>query len=260
MTLSEMREYLIHALIAENQQYRSTPVPPDSAGQDRLLRELFNVRPPIPPTDDAFFEVQDAYLQAVMAQKSIVDVWMLSPTPSDSRLCVWQGDITTIQADAIVNAANSALLGCFSPNHGCIDNAIHTFAGAQLRLNCHWTMKAQGHPEEPGRAKITPGYNLPAGYVLHTVGPIIRGALTERDRELLASCYTSCLELAAHSELASVVFCCISTGEFHFPQEEAAPIAVSAVKSFLRRDTSIERVVFNVFKDADLDIYRRILG
>ena len=170
------------------------------------------------------------------------------------------GDITQFQADAIVNAANSALLGCFCPGHGCIDNAIHSAAGLQLRDECNAIMTAQGHPEPAGRAKLTKGYNLPAKYVLHTVGPIVRGQVSRRDRAELASCYRSCLELAAEKGLRSVAFCCISTGEFHFPHREAAEIAVETVTEFLRQPTSIQKVIFNVFKDLDAEIYRSLLG
>ena len=161
--------------------------------------------------------------------------------------------------DAIVNAANSALLGCFVPCHGCIDNAIHSAAGLQLRDQCSRLMEQQGYPEPTGQAKLTAGYNLPARYVLHTVGPIIQGRVSRHDRELLASCYRSCLELAAEHDLQSIAFCCISTGEFHFPNQEAADIAVQTVKEFLQTPTSIRKVIFNVFKDFDADIYRALL-
>ena len=183
----------------------------------------------------------------------------LPAVPSDARIVLWQGNITRLNADAIVNAANSALLGCFIPCHRCIDNAIHSAAGLQLRAACEELIKRQGHPEPTGAAKITAGYNLPARHVLHTVGPIVHGALTEEHRQLLASCYRSCLTLAAKNELKSVAFCCISTGEFHFPNDAAAEIAVREVRDFLTMPSSIERVVFNVFKDADLHIYERLL-
>ena len=178
-------------------------------------------------------------------------------TPPDRRLA---GGHHRLRADAIVNAANSALLGCFHPCHGCIDNAIHSAAGLQLREKCDAIMTAQGCPEPNGRAKLTRAYNLPARYVLHTVGPIIYGRVTRRDREELASCYRSCLELAAEHGLESVAFCCISTGEFHFPNEEAAGIAVETVTEFLRQNRSVRKVIFNVFKDMDAKIYRNLLG
>ena len=189
--------------------------------------------------------------------------WTVAACRSPPQIPGWfsgRGDITRLKADAIVNAANSALLGCFVPCHGCIDNAIHSAAGLQLRDECNQLMLAQGRPEPNGRAKLTRGYNLPARYVLHTVGPIVRGRVTQQDRADLASCYRACLELTAEHSLRSVAFCCISTGEFHFPNQEAAEIAVTTVRTFLdRHTTSIEKVIFNVFKDLDKKIYCDIL-
>ena len=161
--------------------------------------------------------------------------------------------------DYIVNAANSGMTGCYIPNHRCIDNAIHTFAGVALRLACAELMEQQGYPEPTGRAKITPAFNLPCRYVLHTVGPIIDGRVTKADKELLASCYRSCLALAAENNLESVAFCCISTGEFHFPNDLAAQIAVETVKQFMNRKTSVKKVIFNVFKDLGKAIYEKLL-
>lgn len=172
---------------------------------------------------------------------------------------MWQGDITTLAADAIVNAANSQMLGYFVPCHGCIDNAIHTYAGVQLRLECAEIMRRQGHAEETGQAKLTKAYNLPCRYVLHTVGPIVQGAVTKRDRALLESCYRACLELALENGLRSVAFCCISTGEFHFPNEDAARIAVRTVQSFRAQHPDAPEVIFNVFQDKDDAIYRKLL-
>ena len=202
--------------------------------------------------------MQDAYLQGENAAKGITDAADL--TPVQPGLYLWQGDITTLQCDAIVNAANSGMTGCYVPNHRCIDNAIHTFAGVELRLACAELMEQQGCPEPTGRAKITPAFNLPCKYVLHTVGPIIDGRVTQRDRELLASCYRSCLALAAENGMESVAFCCISTGEFHFPNDLAAQIAVETVKQFMNRKTSVKKVIFNVFKDLDKAIYAKLLG
>ena len=202
--------------------------------------------------------MQDAYLQGETAAKVITDIADL--TPIQPGLYLWQGDITTLKCDAIVNAANSGMTGCYIPNHRCIDNAIHTFAGVELRLACAELMEQQGYPEPIGRAKITPAFNLPCKYVLHTVGPIIDGRVTKADKELLASCYRSCLELAAENGLESVAFCCISTGEFHFPNEQAAQIAVEIVKEFLKTQTSVKKVIFNVFKDLDKAIYEKLLG
>ena len=230
----------------------------DHAAQRGLLRALMNVRPPRPLSEE-FLHLQDELLSAEREERGVVDVMTLPAVPSDARIVLWQGDITRLNADAIVNAANSALLGCFIPCHRCIDNAIHSAAGLQLRAACAALMERQGHPEPTGAAKITAGYNLPARHVLHTVGPIVHGALTEEHRQLLASCYRSCLTLAAKNGLKSVAFCCISTGEFHFPNDAAAEIAVREVRAFLAENTSVERVVFNVFKDDDRCIYERLL-
>lgn len=234
-------------------------VPRDAASQRRLLRALMNVRPPM-VLDAGFLALQDEVLGAEREEKGVVEADALPAVAAHPQIALWQGDITRLRADAIVNAANSALLGCFHPCHGCIDNAIHSAAGLQLREECHQIMEAQGCPESAGGAKLTKGYNLPARYVLHTVGPVIQGRVTRRDRELLASCYRSCLELAAERGLESVAFCCISTGEFRFPNREAAEIAVKTVTDFLQAPSSIQRVIFNVFKDADKQIYRGLLG
>ena len=174
-------------------------------------------------------------------------------------LYLWQGDITTLKCDAIVNAANSGMTGCYAPNHRCIDNAIHTFAGVQLRLACAEIMERQGCPEPTGQAKITPAFNLPCRYILHTVGPIVDESPTERDCAQLESCYRACLTLAAENHLESIAFFCISTGESHFPNEQAAQIAVQTVKTFLNQKSSVKKVIFNVFKDLDREIYARLL-
>lgn len=212
-----------------------------------------NIRHPQSIGDD-FLAVQDEYLQAETEAKGITDVADL--THIENGIYLWQGDITTLKCDAIVNAANSGMTGCYAPCHACIDNCIHTFAGVQLRLKCAEVMEKQGYAEPTGKAKITKAYNLPCKYVLHTVGPIISGRVTERDEELLASCYRSCLELARENGIKNVAFCCISTGEFHFPNERAAEIAVYTVRKYRGE---IE-VIFNVFKDVDKRIYERLLG
>ena len=257
MNQSNRRRFLIDALLAENPQYREINIPKETDGQRQLLRGLMNVRRP-QSADTDFLQVQDEYLQGETAAKGITDVNDL--TPIQPGLYLWQGDITTLHCDAIVNAANSGMTGCYVPNHRCIDNAIHTFAGVELRLACAELMEAQGYPEPTGQAKITPAFNLPCQYVLHTVGPIISGRVTKRDCELLASCYRSCLTVAAENHLESVAFCCISTGEFHFPNEQAAEIAVKTVKEFMAKETSIKKVIFNVFKDKDRKIYEQLLG
>ena len=248
-------------LLAEMPEYRAqaAQVAADAAAQRTLLRALMNVRPPR-PLSEAYLRLEGELLSKEREQRGVVDVMTLPSVFSDARIILWQGDITRLNADAIVNAANSALLGCFIPCHRCIDNAIHSAAGLQLRAECAALMERQGHPEETGTAKITQGYNLPARHVIHTVGPIVSGALTDEHRELLASCYRSCLHLAVEHGLESVAFCCISTGEFHFPNAAAAEIAVREVRAFLGTSTSIERVVFNVFKDEDRMIYERLLS
>ena len=257
MTQSEKRLFLIQSLLKERPEYRQVETPRDPEGQRQLLRGLMNVRPP-QAVDPDFLRVQDAYLQAETAARGITDLADL--TPVQPGLYVWQGDITTLRCDAIVNAANSGMTGCYVPNHRCIDNAIHTYAGVELRLACEKLMEQQGCPESTGRAKITPAFTLPCRYVLHTVGPIVRDRVTRRDRELLASCYRSCLELAAENGLESVAFCCISTGIFHFPNQPAAQIAVKTVRDFLAGNTSVKKVIFNVFKDQDNEIYHRLLS
>ena len=255
MTQSERRQYLIRRL-ADERRERLIP-PSEEQAQKRLLRALFNVRPPM-SCDEEFLRVQDEYLREETRQKGVTDLDNLTPVQPDIYL--WQGDITTLKCDAIVNAANSALLGCFCPNHGCIDNAIHTFAGVQLRLACAELMEKQGHDEPTGQAKITPGFNLPCRYVLHTVGPIVGRQLTERDCELLRNCYRSCLEIVDGNGLKSIAFCCISTGEFHFPNGKAAELAVREVREYKAETKSEIKVIFDVWKNEDYKIYSRLLG
>ena len=221
-----------------------------------LLRSLMNIRPPM-ILDEEFLELQDEFLSHELELKGVID--------SDSLpeiypgISLWQGDITRLKAGAIVNAANNKLLGCFIPCHRCIDNAIHSSAGLQLRDECYKLMLAQGHDELTGHAKITSAYNLPCDYVIHAVGPIVTGALTQRHCDELETCYKSCLELAVKNNIESLAFCCISTGEFHFPNDIAAKIAVKTVKNFLEKSRSIKKIIFNVFKDLDYEIYRREL-
>ena len=216
MTQKERVIYLIQELQRELPEFARYDIPEEEEEQWMMFRGLCNVRPPFPASEE-FLKIQDAYLQERVREKGVTDCRALKPAPLDERLFLWKGDITTLQCDAIVNAANSQMLGCFQMGHSCIDNMIHSMAGVQLRAKCNEIMQAQGHEEETGRAKITPGYNLPAKYVLHTVGPIILGSLRQRDRDLLASSYRSCLELAAENGCESVAFCCISTGVFRFP-------------------------------------------
>lgn len=256
MTQTQKREYLITQLLKEQPQLLTMEIPLGEQRQKALLRSLFNIRMP-KPVNQEFLRVQDSYLQEEIRQKGITRFDDLRPI--QQGIYLWRGDITTIAVDAIVNAANSQMLGCFVPCHVCIDNAIHTFAGVQLRLSCAELMNKQGHEEETGKAKITPAFNLPSKYVIHTVGPIVGGRLTQKDKDLLASCYRSCLELADENECRSIAFCCISTGEFHFPNDKAAEIAIRTVKEYKAQTQSKTEVVFNVFKEYDYNIYRELL-
>lgn len=253
----QRRRELIAQLLAEDPRYRTLAIPADADGQRQLLRALMNVRPPR-AVPRRFLAVQDAYLQAETAAKGITEADTLPE--AEPGISLWRGDITTLRCDAIVNAANSGMTGCYVPNHRCIDNCIHTFAGVQLRQICAELMQRQGHEEPTGTAKLTPAYNLPCRYVLHTVGPIVQGTLTDRHKAQLASCYRACLELAAAHELHSVAFCCISTGVFGYPQQAAAEVAVAAVRAFLQTETSIKKVIFNVFTATDREIYADLLG
>ena len=259
MTHEEKRSYLIRELLAELPDCSGMGIPDHEGEQKRLLRSLMNIRPPR-PVSDQFLRIQDEYLREEAARKGITDAAALPASGLDGRLLLWKGDITTLKIDAIVNAANSSLRGCFIPCHSCVDNIIHSVSGIQLRLDCDRIMKEQGYDEPTGRAKITPAYNLPSRYVIHTVGPIVTGRLTDKHCRQLADCYQSCLELAAKNGLKSIAFCCISTGEFHFPRERAAEIAVQTVVDYLAADRRIEKVVFNVFKQEDYDIYRKLMG
>lgn len=259
MTQSERREYLIQYLLKEEKKIFRQKMPADRQGQEELLRSLMNVRMPKPISGE-FLKIQDEYLIQRNKERGITDVEDLHPVASDPRLYIWQGDITTLKCDAIVNACNSQMLGCFSPMHACIDNFIHTYAGIELRLKMYEIMRKQGHEEEAGRAKITSGYNLPAKYILHTVGPIIQWDVSKKDEEMLASCYRECLKLAADTGAESVAFCCLSTGVFRFPQQRAAEIATETVKNYIYEDGRIKKVIFNVFKDEDLGIYRGLIG
>lgn len=259
MTHEEKRIYLIRELLAELPDCSGMGIPDHEGEQKRLLRSLMNIRPPR-PVSDQFLRIQDEYLREETARKGITDAAALSASGLDDRLLLWKGDITTLKIDAIVNAANSSLRGCFIPCHSCVDNIIHSVSGIQLRLACDRIMKEQGYDEPTGRAKITPAYNLLSRYVIHTVGPIVTGRLTDKHCRQLADCYQSCLELAAKNGLKSIAFCCISTGEFHFPRERAAEIAVQTVVDYLAADRRIEKVVFNVFKQEDYGIYRKLMG
>ena len=279
MIQDERRLYLIKELLKERNE--DCDIPDDEKSQKDLLRSLMNIRQPLPVSSE-FLQIQDEYLQKVNRERGCTDVCDLesvkeiigsSPTMTkdvipvldtgiSKKLYLWQGDITTLKVDAIVNAANSQLLGCFAPLHACIDNCIHTFAGIQLRLACNELMKKQGHEEGTGLCKITPAFNLPSRYVLHTVGPIITTVVSAREKIQLASCYKNCLETASSNQLESVAFCCISTGVFRFPAVLAAQIAVETVEKWLSEnlDSSVKKVIFNVFGNKDLEIYKKVLN
>lgn len=248
-------EYLINYLLSERNDIGDIEIPENDSDKFRLYRSLVNIRP-AGKADEAFLQAEDEYLTAAAEGKGITDIADLSPI--ENGVYLWKGDITTLKCGAIVNAANSGMTGCWRPCHSCIDNCIHTFAGVRLRYKCNEIIQAQGHEEYTGTAKITPAYNLPCGSVIHTVGPIVQDTLTEEHCRLLASCYNSCLELAVQNSIDSIAFCCISTGVFGFPQEEAAQIAIKTVRSFLKNHDI--KVIFNVFKEDDYEIYKRLLG
>lgn len=259
MTHEKQRIWLIKELQKEESQLSHYPIPEDEQEQKDLLRGLMNIWMP-KELDEEFLKIQDEYLTEENRLAGITDVEDLRPVEGDSRLYLWQGDMTTLKIDAIVNPANDALLGCFRILHNCADNIVHSKAGLSLRYKCNCIMTAQGHPEPTGKAKITPAYNLPCKYVIHTVGPIVQGRLLKQHEELLASCYRSCLELAEESGVKSIALCCISTGVFMFPNDRAAEIAVATVKEYLKEHDGIEKVVFNVFKDIDLELYDKLLN
>lgn len=250
-------DFLLTCLCGEREE--SIPIPDTYTQKRSLLRALMNVRPP-KPVIRAFLSVQDVFLQEEALERGVVCLQDIPPSHADARISVWQGDITRLRVDAIVNAANATLLGCFIPGHHCIDNAIHTYAGMQLREACNELMKKQAHEELTGTVKITSGYNLPCRYILHTVGPMVQGEPTAEQKEALASCYHACLNAAMERGLESIALCCISTGVFGFPQREAAHIAIQTVKKFLLMDGKIKRAIFDVFQNCDLDLYTELLN
>ena len=257
MSQEERRRWLIQRLLEESPYYRNYRIPEEEREQKVLLRSLMNVRMP-GEIDQEFLAAQDVYLQQVNREKGIVTLDEMQEVQPD--LYIWQGDITRLQTGAIVNAANSGMTGCYQPCHNCIDNCIHTYAGIQLRNYCNDLMQKQGKEEPTGQAKITPAFNLPCDYVIHTVGPIVEGFLRKKHEELLASCYRSCLKMADENGVQSIAFCCISTGVFLFPNRKAAEIAVQTVKKYKEDTKSPIKVIFNVFKEEDLGIYHEILG
>ncbi len=260
----EKRLFLIRALLKENPEYGNLEIPPEGASQKRLLRSLFNVRMPALKDPD-FLKVQDDYLSEIAAEKGIVRLCDIPVVRN--CMSIWQGDITRLEVDAIVNAANSQMLGCFVPMHSCIDNCIHTYAGIQLREECSRKMdklreKYGPDYEQPTAIPmLTDAYNLPARKVIHIVGPIVTGRLTENLEKDLADCYTNTLDMCLENNLRSVAFCCISTGVFSFPNFRAAEIATSTVDSWLKtHEGAVEQVVFNVFKDEDRRFYESLLS
>lgn len=266
-------DYLLKEFKEDSVQYRHLDVGESYEEKRMTLRSLMNVRMPGLMKEDVV-KIQDEFLSQEAREKGIVTVSSIptiaqqyaSSHPFAEQISIWQGDITRLQAGAIVNAANSQMLGCFAPCHRCIDNAIHSAAGIELREECSHYMsrrKMQYGPryEEPtGQAVLTKGYNLPAESVIHTVGPIVWGGLTESLRQDLGNCYENVLKCCVENGIRSVAFCCISTGEFHFPNDEAAKIAVETVTGFLKKHSpDFDRIIFNVFKDADRKLYEEAL-
>ena len=272
-TQARRLDFLVEAFKADSGKYRDLPVPEDGEGKKRILRSLMNLRMP-GPLDEETLAVQDAYLRQRSLEAGTVGIGDIpsladrgSGHPFAGLLSVWQGDITRLAADAIVNAANSQMLGCFVPCHSCIDNCIHTYAGVQLRAECHRQMQAlrakygRDYEQPTAEPMLTEGYNLPAKHVVHIVGPIVEGELTPALEGDLAKCYRSTLDLCLDRGLRTVAFCCISTGVFRFPNRRAAEIAVGTVSRWLEEHpASLDRVIFNVFKDEDKEHYEKLLG
>ena len=246
---------LIEYLLSEQEDLADIEIPENEQDKFRLYRSLVNIRPTV-KADESFLLAEDEYLSVLSQSRGITDIADLAPI--ENGIYLWRGDITTLKCDAIVNAANSGMTGCYRPCHNCIDNCIHTFAGVRLRYKCGEIMRAQGHEEKTGKAKLTPAYNLPCDHVIHTVEPIVQGRLTDEHCRLLESSYKSCLDLAVQNGIRSIAFCCISTGVFGFPKKEAANIAVNTVREF--RKTHDIKVIFNVFGGDDYEIYKRLLG
>ena len=257
MNQAERRIWLIDALLNERPDGRDIAVPTGASEQRDLLRALMNVRSPEALATEVL-DIQDVYLQQRLVERGgATDAGTL---PYRGRVAIWRGDITLLKADAIVNAANSQMLGCFAPGHRCIDNAIHTYAGMQLRLACANLMDEQGHEEPTAHVKVTPAFNLPSSYVFHTVGPIVPNHKPgPREELLLRRCYTSCLEEATSQKLDTLAFCCISTGVFGYPQQAAARVAIDAVRHHLDHNDPDLKVIFNVFLASDESIYRDLL-
>ncbi len=250
-----MNKFLIEYLLNENSEYSRITIPKSEQEQFQLYRSLVNMRSVMPVSSD-YIDAENHFLQDLTKKKGITDISDLQSV--ENNIYLWQGDITTLKCGAVVNAANSGMTGCYQPCHNCIDNCIHTFSGVQLRLECAEIMWKQGYDEPTGQAKITSAYNLPCDYVIHTVGPVANERLTEKHCKLLQSCYKSCLEIAVQNSIDSIAFCCISTGVFGFPKQEAAVIAIGTVREFLKNHSI--KVIFNVFGDDDYEIYKRLLS
>ena len=263
MTQNQRLDYLVEKFKTDSVQYEDLKTPKDTEGKRRILRSLMNIRMPR-RMDDAVLTVQDEYLRERVLENGIVT---LSEIPViRNGLSIWQGDITRLAVDAIVNAANSQMLGCFVPMHTCIDNCIHTFAGVQLRAECSRQMNqlreryGRDYEQPTAVPMLTDAYNLPAKKVIHIVGPIVQYKLTPELEKDLADCYRNTLDMCLDHNLRSVAFCCISTGVFHFPNKRAAEIAVSTVDNWLSQHPgAMERVIFNVFKDEDKKYYEKLL-
>lgn len=259
MTQNERLDYLVEEFKTDSVRYKDLTTPSDTEGKRQLLRSLMNIRMP-GEMDERVLEIQDDYLQERIRENGIVE---LSDIPENrDGISIWQGDITRLKVDAIVNAANSQMLGCFVPMHTCIDNCIHTFAGIQLRAECSRQMKkmraryGRDYEQPTAVPMLTDAYNLPAKKVVHVVGPIVQDDLTPELEQDLADCYRNTLDLCAENDLRSVAFCCISTGVFRFPNKRAAEIAVHTVKQWLEAHPGeVDRVIFNVFKDEDRGYY-----
>lgn len=258
MDKDAMVTYLIGELKKENLELHDLVIPDTLEEKERLLRALFNTRKPMAASTQ-FLTIQDLYLQVKKGERGIVHLDDLQPIDNEKTIYLWQGDITRLEVDAIVNAANNTLLGCMQPLHDCVDNAIHTYAGVQLRQACYELMLEQNYPEPVGMAKITPAYNLPSAFVIHTVGPTVADQPSQIDKELLASSYLSSLALADKNDLQAIAFPAISTGVFNFPKEEAAKIATSTVKNFLKTSKNLKKVIFTVFNSQDYNLYQEQL-
>ena len=264
MTQEQRLDYLVEGFKADSDEYKDLETPKDTEGKRRILRSLMNIRMPKKMADDVV-AVQDDYLKERVADKGIMELSDI-PVIRDA-ISIWQGDITRLAVDAIVNAANSQMLGCFVPMHTCIDNCIHTFAGIQLREECGRQMDqlriryGRDYEQPTAVPMLTDAYNLPSKKVIHIVGPIVQYKLTKEKKKDLSDCYRNTLDMCMENGLKSVAFCCISTGVFHFPNKRAAEIAVETVQGWLREyPGQMERVIFNVFKDEDKDIYEGLLS